>query len=96
MTAPGIQLYALLVGLLSGAIFFGGLWWTVRAGTVVRHPAIWFALSLALRGSLLGVGFYYVAADGWQALLLCTAGVLIARTAMFRLISPAGLRPHAS
>ena len=96
MTAPGIQLYALLVGLLSGAIFFGGLWWTVRAGTVVRHPAIWFALSLALRGSLLGVGFYYVAADGWQALLLCTTGLLIARTAMFRLIPPADFRPHAS
>ena len=96
MTAPGIQLCALLVGLISGAIFFGGLWWTVRAGTAVRHPAVWFPISLALRGSLLSVGFYYVAADGWQALLLCTAGVLIARTAMFRLISPAGFRPHAS
>ena len=95
MTAPGIQLCAVLVGLLSGAIFFGGLWWTVRAGTVVRHPAVWFPISLALRGSLLAVGFYYVAADGWQALLLCMAGVLIARTAMFRLIPPAGFRPHA-
>ena len=96
MTAPAIHLYAVLVGLLSGAIFFGGLWWTVRAGTVVRHPAVWFPISLALRGSLLGVGFYYVAADGCQALLLCTAGVLIARTAMFRSISPKEFRPHAS
>jgi F1F0 ATPase subunit 2 len=81
--------------LLSGAIFFGGLWWTARAGIVARHPAVWFPISLALRGSLLGVGFYYITADGWQALLLCTAGVLIARTAMFRLTSPAGFRPDA-
>jgi F1F0 ATPase subunit 2 len=96
MTASGIQMCALIVGLISGASFFGGLWWTVRAGTAVRHPAVWFPLSLALRGSLLGVGFYYVAADGWQALLLCTAGVLIARTAMLCLICPADFRPHAS
>lgn len=95
MTASGIQLGAVLAGLLSGTIFFGGLWWTIRAGTVVRHRAVWFQISLALRGSLLAVGFYYVAAGGWQALLLCLAGVLIARTAVFRLISPAGFRQHA-
>jgi F1F0 ATPase subunit 2 len=93
--ASVIQLRAVLVGLLCGTLFFGGLWWTVRAGTALRQAAIWFPVSLALRGSLLGVGFYYVAADGWQALLLCTAGVLVARTAMFRFISSASCRSHA-
>jgi F1F0 ATPase subunit 2 len=91
-----IGMGALLVGLLSGAIFFGGLWWTVRAGTAARSPAVWFPISLVLRMSLIVVGFYYVAAGGWQALLLCTAGILIARAAIFRSIRVASCGPHAS
>ena len=96
MRGLGTGLFALLIGLLSGAIFFGGLWWTVRAGTVARNPAAWFAISLALRASLVIVGIYYVAADGWQALLLCTGGILIARAAMLRLLRVASFGPHAS
>ena len=96
MSGLEIRMCALLVGLLSGAIFFGGLWWTVRAGTVARNPALWFPISLVLRMSLIVVGFYYVVAGGWQALLLCTAGVLIARAAIFRSIRVASFGPHAS
>jgi F1F0 ATPase subunit 2 len=92
----GIGIHALLVGLLSGAIFFGGLWWTVRAGIVARNPALWFPISLVLRAGLIVVGFYYVAAGGWQALLLCAAGILIARAAIFRSIRVASFGPHAS
>jgi F1F0 ATPase subunit 2 len=87
---------SLVVGFLSGAIFFGGLWWTVRSGTAARNPAVWFQISLLLRASLIIVGFYYAAADGWQALLLCTVGFLSARAAIFRLIRVASFNPHAS
>jgi F1F0 ATPase subunit 2 len=87
---------ALVIGLLSGAIFFGGLWWTVRAGTAARNPAVWFPLSLLVRASLAIVGFYYAAADGWQTLLLCTGGFLAARAAIFRLIRVVSVNPHAS
>ena len=87
---------ALVIGLLSGAIFFGGLWWTVRAGTAARNPAVWFPLSLLVRASLIIVGFYYAAADGWQALLLCTGGFLAARAAIFRLIRVTSVNLHAS
>jgi F1F0 ATPase subunit 2 len=86
----------LVVGSLSGAIFFGGLWWTVRLGTAARNPAVWFPISLLLRASLVIVGFYYAAADGWQALLLCTGGFLTARAALFRLLRVTSLNPHAS
>ena len=96
MSGLQIGVCALLVGLVSGAIFFGGLWWTVRAGTAARNPAVWFPISLGLRASLIVVGFYYVAAGGWQALLLCTAGILIARAAIFRSIRVASFGPHAS
>jgi F1F0 ATPase subunit 2 len=30
-------------GLLLGAIFFGGLWWTVRKGVSSKRPALWFS-----------------------------------------------------
>jgi F1F0 ATPase subunit 2 len=103
MSGPGTAWFALVsgslalaVGLLSGAIFFGGLWWTVRAGTAARNPAVWFRISLMLRASLITVGFYYAATAGWQTLLLCTGGFLIARTAMFRLVRVTSFNPHAS
>ena len=95
MTNTQAELCALLIGLLSGAIFFAGLWWTVRTGTAARNPAAWFPVSSLLRASLSVVGFYYVAADGWQALLLCLGGFLIARGAMFRLVRAASRTPHA-
>lgn len=95
MSNPGAEFSALLIGLLSGAIFFGGLWWTVRAGTARRNPAAWFPVSLLLRACLSIVGFYCVAADGWMALLLCMGGFLIARGAIFRLIRVASRTPHA-
>ena len=95
MSDPGTELSALIIGLLCGAIFFGGLWWTVRTGTAARNPAAWFPVSLLLRACLSAVGFYYVAADGWPALLLCLGGFLIARAAMFRLIRITSRTPHA-
>ena len=46
---------------LLGAIFFGGLWWTVRKGVASRRPALWFLGSLLLRTSIALAGFYVVA-----------------------------------
>ena len=37
---------ALVAGVLLGAIFFGGLWWTVRKGVSSKQPALWFFGSL--------------------------------------------------
>jgi len=30
---------ALAIGIFLGALFFGGLWWTVRRGLTVANPA---------------------------------------------------------
>jgi len=43
---------ALSMGVLLGAIFFGGLWWTVRKGVSSEQPAFWFFGSLLLRMSI--------------------------------------------
>ena len=86
MSSAIAEMRALLVGALLGAIFFGGLWWTVRHGAVANNPAVWFPVSLLLRSGLVIVGFYYVAAAGWPALVLCACGFLIARVVAFRSI----------
>ena len=41
----------LAAGLLLGAFFFGGLWWTVIKGVSSPRPALWFFTSMLLRMS---------------------------------------------
>ncbi len=50
---------ALGAGVLLGAFFFGGLWWTVQKGVASRGQRLWFLGSLwLLRTSLILAGFY--------------------------------------
>ena len=60
---------ALVAGVLLGAIFFGGLWWTVRKGVSSKQPALWFFGSLLLRMSIALAGFYFVGRGHWERLL---------------------------
>ena len=66
-------------GGMFGAIFFGGLWWTVRKGVSARQPALWFLGSMLLRMGIALVGFYFVAGRDWERLLMCLLGFLMAR-----------------
>mgnify|MGYP001793652100 CR=1 FL=1 len=66
-------------GLLLGAIFFGGLWWTVRKGLTSKQPALWFLGSTLLRMGIALAGFYFVGHGDWKRLLACLAGFVIAR-----------------
>src|SRR5665647_181769 len=75
----------LLAGLLLGALFFGGLWWTVLRGVSAKQPALWFGASLLLRTALALSGFYFVSGADWKRLLLCLLGFLIARFVVIRL-----------
>ncbi len=70
---------ALIAGGLLGAIFFGGLWWTVRRGVSSESPAAWFFSSLLLRTSIAVAGFYFVSHGNWRRLLACLLGFLLAR-----------------
>jgi F1F0 ATPase subunit 2 len=76
---------ALAAGVLLGAIFFGGLWWTVRKGMTAKIPALWFLGSSLLRTGIILAGFYFVARGDWKKLLLCLLGFLIARMIVLRL-----------
>ena len=75
----------LSVGVLLGAIFFGGLWWTVRKGVSSEQPVFWFFSSLLLRMSIALSGFYLVSCGHWERLLLCLAGFVTGRLLVTRL-----------
>jgi F1F0 ATPase subunit 2 len=77
-------LLALFAGIVLGAIFFGGLWWTIRKGVASKQPALWFAASLILRTAITLTGFYYVTRSGWPNLLACLVGFALARIAVTR------------
>jgi F1F0 ATPase subunit 2 len=70
---------ALAAGVLLGALFFGGLWWTVRKGISSQQPALWFLGSLLARMSVTLTGFYFAGREDWQRWLLCLAGFILAR-----------------
>ncbi len=72
-------------GMLLGALYFGGLWWTVKKGVASPSPARWFIGSLLVRLVLALSGFYFVAGDDWKKLLACLLGFIAARAIVIRL-----------
>jgi F1F0 ATPase subunit 2 len=87
---------ALATGVLLGAVFFGGLWWTVRKGLLSKHPAIWLFGSLILRMSITLAGFYFIARCHWERMLVCLLGFVIARFIVKRLAREAEKPAYAA
>ena len=85
MNETGSLVLALLTGVLLGAMFFGGLWWTVRKGVSSHRPALWFLGSLLLRMSIAMAGFYCIGRGHWERLLVCLLGFVIARLIVKRI-----------
>ena len=85
-----ILAFALVAGLVLGAIFFGGLWWTVRHGVSSKHPALWFLGSGLLRMSVVLAGFYFVSGGQFKRLVACLVGFIIARVVVTWLTRSSG------
>jgi F1F0 ATPase subunit 2 len=88
VTEAAPLLLAGAAGLVLGAIFFGGLWWTVRSAIFSQWPALWFLSSLLLRTSIVLTGFYLVSGSHWERLLSCLVGFTAARIAVAWLTRP--------
>jgi F1F0 ATPase subunit 2 len=86
----GAVIEALAIGMFLGALFFGGLWWTVHRGLAAANPALWFGVSALTRMAIILSGLYYVARAGWPSLVAGLCGVLIARVVATRLTRAAG------
>ena len=66
-------------GLIAGFFFYGGLWLTVKKGVTMKRPALLFGTSFLIRSAIVIMTFYYAGAGQWQRLLICAAGLLVAR-----------------
>lgn len=77
-----------VAGAALGAIFFGGLWLTVRALPVARHPAPLLLASAFGRSALALLGLYLISGASWQRLLAGLAGLTLARAIIVRRLRP--------
>jgi F1F0 ATPase subunit 2 len=70
---------ALFAGILIGAIFFGGLWLTVKKSLASKNPALWIIGSFFVRTGITLSGFYFISGGNWKRLLVCLLGFIIVR-----------------
>lgn len=96
MNEPLSLVLALLMGLLLGAMFFGGLWWTVRKGLSSSRPALWFFGSLLVRMSIVLAGLYFVSGGHWQRLMVCLLGFIVARLMIVMRLTREAQKPISS
>ena len=73
---------AFLMGAAVGAIFFGGLYFSVRKIAKVKYPRLLMTISLFLRMGVLLGAFFYIAKGGYQDILLALLGVMLVRFAI--------------
>lgn len=74
----------LIVGVMLGVIFFGGLWWTVKRGAASPTPKGWFLVSFFLRNIIALGGFYAVGAGQPLRLGICLLGFILGRAIVLR------------
>lgn len=79
MSEPLMTALAGGAGVLLGAFFFGGLWWTVRKGLASPRPALWFIGSLLVRTGVVVLGLHRVSDGRWERLLAGLLGFVGAR-----------------
>lgn len=83
MTDPSGLAVGFMAGSALGAVFYGGLWWTVRRVSG-RAVGPWLVGSFLLRTLVVLVGFFAVARGPWYGLAACLAGFVAARMAVTR------------
>ena len=85
----------LAAGMMLGAMFYGGLWWTVSRGLASGNPALWFLGGRLLRTGLVLGGFYLVGGAAWRNWLWCLLGFVLARLAVWQMTRPPAPDPSA-
>lgn len=85
MTALANIVLPVFAGITLGAIYFGGLWLTLRRLSTSRQPAFLVLGSYLGRLALCLAGFVLIAiAAGLQGILICTAAFIAARMILVR------------
>jgi F1F0 ATPase subunit 2 len=79
------------IGAALGALYFGGLWLTVRRVTDARRPKTMLLLSFLGRAAIVLAGFYAVTQvfrGQWEALAVAMLGFMGARSLLIRRWKP--------
>jgi len=72
-------LISLTGGIVIGILFYGGLWFTVQALLVTRHPALLTISSFWARTVIALSGLLFLMDGKWQNALACLAGFALGR-----------------
>lgn len=84
---------AMALGLLLGAFYFAGLWWTVARVDRWRRPGRALAISFVLRAAVLLAGVYLLARAGIGPLAFGLLGLLVARVTLSLVLLPRRVPP---
>lgn len=76
------------IGLLTSLLYYGGLWWTVRALPSARWPVVLAVGSFYLRMGVTLLIFYVVMQNDWKRLAVCLAGFILIRIIMTGRLGP--------
>ena len=90
MIEPIAPVLALASGGILGAMFYGGLWWTIRRSVTSRQPALWILGSLLIRTGIALTGFFVVSSGSWMRMVLCLLGFVMAQRATIWLVRMPG------
>jgi F1F0 ATPase subunit 2 len=80
----GSGVFGLVVGLVVGAFFFGGLWFTVQRSVAARYAPLWFFLSLLVRLAVALAVFAWIGRDQPARLVGALLGFIVARFIVLR------------
>ena len=83
---------AFLVGMGTGIVYFGGLWWTVRQLPHARQPALLTLGSFLVRTGIGLTAFYLASGGRWERILISLLGFIIMRVILVRRARPAPTR----
>lgn len=81
-----------IAGCALGTLFFGGLWFTIKKMSTTKMPSLFFIASFVFRMGVVLLGFYFIAANNWQNMLVCLLGFIIARFVIMRITKPSQLK----
>lgn len=82
------MVFVFIAGFALGTLFFGGLWLTIKKMKTSKMPSLFFIASFVVRIGVVLLGFYFIAANNWQNMLVCLLGFIIARFVIMRITKP--------
>jgi F1F0 ATPase subunit 2 len=83
---------AFFVGMGTGIVYFGGLWWTVRHLPFARQPALLMLGSFLVRTGIGLTAFYLASGGRWERILISLLGFIIMRGLLLRRVRSAPTR----